>query len=255
MALLILIALLWVIVLAPGFIKRRSERQSVGSIDHFHHQLHLLERTGPKIVPAAYRLQTAEPATAMTVGASGYPAISSSPRRPNLVLLKPVTEAEVTEGDEEIVDDATGGHYLRVGPPELAMDAQSGEGASRIRLADPERYRRQQARRRRRDIVALMLGTTVVTGLLGIAPSLHVLWAITVLGALALGAYIGLAVYALRTGLPTPGARRGRGGEHAPRHAEHGWPAGYDEGYASYDEDGYGDAYEYEEPVRRVASR
>lgn len=255
MALLILIALLWAIVLAPGFFKRRSERQSVGSIDHFHHQLHLLERTGPKLVAPAYRLQSAEPATAMPVGASGYPAITSSPRRANLVLLKPVAEGDAAGVADEVVDHATGDHYHRVGPPALhdaRHDGTAGEGAPRtIKLADPDRYRRQQARRRRRDIVALMLGTTVLTGLLGLVPSLHLLWAVTVLGVLALGGYVGLAVYALRSGLPSPGARRD------VRDPGHGWPAADDgDDYYGLGEDGYGDdGTEYEEPVRRVASR
>ena len=60
--LLVLVVLLWVAVLAPSAWRRFVERQGVGSIDHFHHQLQLLEHAGPKTVAPAYRLHTACPA-------------------------------------------------------------------------------------------------------------------------------------------------------------------------------------------------
>ena len=61
MILLVLVVLLWVAVLAPSAWRRFGERQGVGSIDHFHHQLQLLEHAGPKTVAPAYRLHTAVP--------------------------------------------------------------------------------------------------------------------------------------------------------------------------------------------------
>ena len=61
MILLVLVVLLWVAVLAPSAWRRFGERQGVGSIDHFHHQLQLLEHAGPKTVAPAYRLHTALP--------------------------------------------------------------------------------------------------------------------------------------------------------------------------------------------------
>ena len=62
MILLVFVVLLWVAVLAPSAWRRFGERQGVGSIDHFHHQLQLLEHAGPKTVAPAYRLHTALPA-------------------------------------------------------------------------------------------------------------------------------------------------------------------------------------------------
>ena len=59
--LLVFVVLLWVAVLAPSAWRRFGERQGVGSIDHFHHQLQLLEHAGPKTVAPAYRLHTALP--------------------------------------------------------------------------------------------------------------------------------------------------------------------------------------------------
>ena len=61
MILLVFVVLLWVAVLAPSAWRRFGERQGVGSIDHFHHQLQLLEHAGPKTVAPAYRLHTAVP--------------------------------------------------------------------------------------------------------------------------------------------------------------------------------------------------
>ena len=66
MILLGLVAVLWVAVLAPSVWRRFGERQGVGSIDSFHHQLQLLEHAGPKTVAPAYRLHTALPGGPLT---------------------------------------------------------------------------------------------------------------------------------------------------------------------------------------------
>lgn len=240
MALLILIAAMWIVVLAPGLLRRRSERKSVGSIDHFHHQLHLLERSGPKLVAPAYRLQSVESATGMAVGSSGFPAVTSMPGRPNLVLLKPVDHDDVDPA--EVVDDGAGGHYQRIGPPEMP----STPAPSVIRLADPDRYRRQQQAKRRRDVLGLTLGTTVVTGLLGIVPSLHILWVATVLGGMALATYVGLMVYAQRLLGSRPQVARPT---HATSPAQAGYPGGWDTDATSYQD------FEYHEPMRAAGGR
>jgi hypothetical protein len=177
------------------------------------------------------------------------------PKRPNLVLLKPVAEGEIADVDEDVVD-ATGDHYRRVGAddgPGLVWGEQteSAYAPRTIKMADPERYRRQQVRRRRRDILALLLGTTVFTGLLGIVPSLHILWALTVVGAIALVGYVGLAVYALQTPGAESGVARGRGLHRAG--VQHRVDPYFDDGAVIVDDDAY--EYGYEEPERRVASR
>ena len=61
MILLVLVVILWLLVLAPSLYRRFSERDSVGSIDHFHHELNLLVHAGPKLVSPAYRLHSAVP--------------------------------------------------------------------------------------------------------------------------------------------------------------------------------------------------
>ncbi len=257
MALLILIAALWVVVLAPGLVRRHTERRSVGSIDHFHHQLHLLERTGPKLVTPAYRLQSTESTTGVAVGASGYPAVTSMPGRPNLVLLKPVGQDEAQP--DEMVDDAAGGHYRRIGPPELPPPPVVPE---MMRLADPARQRRQLACKRRRDTLGLLVGTTMLTGLLSLVPSLHILWIAAVAGSVVLVAYLGLMVYArsvqgARVGAPR-GLTRLPGHIAAASPARAGYPGAWDADDADADADALGSGpYDpvYDEGARAAAGR
>ena len=94
--LLVLVVLLWLAVLAPSAWRRYGERQGVGSIDHFHHQLQLLEHAGPKTVSPAYRLHTAQPGG----GPDDAPAPSTDSSRPKLVLLRPTDDESVAESVE-----------------------------------------------------------------------------------------------------------------------------------------------------------
>ena len=233
MALLILVAALWGIVLLPTLLKRRTQRRQVGSIDHFHHQLHLLEQAGPKIVAPAYRLETAQSQGGMAVGASGYPAISSSSARPNLVLLRPVAPGQA--GEDEVIDDATGDHYQRVGTPSRAgLAASATEPASRAEdrrrelptHGDAEAARRREARLRRRNFLALLVGTMVFTGLLGLVPSLHGLWVVTVMSVVGLAGYVTLAAMAMRNDLAVPSVGALRGVGRSRRVAAHAAPFG-----------------------------
>lgn len=193
MILLILVAL-WIVVLAPAFVKKWLDRRSSVSIDAFHQQLHLLERAGPKVVPPAYRLETAQSATGTMVGATGYPAVSSRPTRPNLVLLQPVREGtgdgSADAPGSEIVDGPSGAHFRRVVPASLQEEAP----ARRPAAARVEDFRRHAVQRRRRDLVVGLAATLVLSGLLGLAVSLF--WVVTVLAAVALAGYVGLAAYA-----------------------------------------------------------
>lgn len=185
MIVLILVAL-WAVVLAPALLKKWLDRRSTVSIETFHQQLHLLEQAGPKLVDPAYRLETAQSSAGIAVGQSGYPAVSSRPSRPNLVLLKPVSGGGA--GDD-VVDSSSGEHFRRVGSPVTDDEPSRQLAAARI-----EDLRRHQVQRRRRDLLLGLASTLVITGLLGLA--VPTFWVLTGLAALALGGYVGLAAYA-----------------------------------------------------------
>jgi hypothetical protein len=181
--LLVLVVILWLLVLAPSLYRRFSERDSVGSIDHFHHQLNLLEHAGPKLVSPAYRLHSAVPGGSVDRAGEADPPMY----RGKLVLLRPVDDEEHAD-----IDDVGGAHYERVGvldPPE----PPTVPGQSRGEL---QAYRRQQARRRRSSILLVLAGLTITTGILGMLPALHLAWVLTALSAIALVAMVGLIAYA-----------------------------------------------------------
>ena len=180
--LLVLVVLLWVMVLAPSVWRRFGERQGVGSIDSFHHQLQLLEHAGPKTVSPAYRLHTAMPGGDTTETPS--PGLDAS--RPKLVLLRPTADAAAAD-----VDDNEGGHYERVGvldPPEPACVPESG--------ADLSAFRREQARQRCTVLLRCLGGVAISTGLIGLFPRLHLAWVLTGLAGVAALGLVGLMAYA-----------------------------------------------------------
>lgn len=181
MILLVLVVVLWMLVLAPTLYRRIAERDSVGSIDHFHRQLNTLEHAGPKLVSPAYRLHTAVP------GGSVESAAEPEMYRAKLVLLRPVDDEERAD-----IDDDDGVHYERVGvldPPEPPVMYE----ASRAEL---QAHRRQLARRRRSSILLVLTGLTFTTAILGTLPALRLAWVFTALSGLALLAVVGLIAYA-----------------------------------------------------------
>ena len=183
MILLIVVVLLWIAVLAPSAWRRFGERQSVGSIDHFHQQLQLLEHAGPKTVAPAYRLHTASPGG---TGSSTVPAVDSS--RPKLVLLRPTDDAASAD-----VDDGQGGHYERVGvldPPEPVCVPDDGTDLSL------STYRRGPARHRCTLLMRCLCGVAVTTAVIGVVPGLHLAWVVTGLCGLAALGLVALMAYA-----------------------------------------------------------
>jgi hypothetical protein len=181
--LLVLVVLLWVAVLAPSAWRRFSERQGVGSIDHFHHQLQLLEHAGPKTVAPAYRLHTAMPG-AMSSETSAAVRVDSS--RPKLVLLRPTDDAAAAD-----VDGDDGSHYERVGVldrPEPVCLPEVG--------VDLPGFRREQARRRCTTLLRCLGGVAISTALIGVFPGMHLAWVFTGLSGLAALSLVGLMAYA-----------------------------------------------------------
>jgi hypothetical protein len=182
--LLVLVVVLWIAVLAPSAWRHRSERRGVGSIDHFHHQLELLEHAGPKLMAPAYRLHTAFPGGG-SAETSGAPAEDLS--RPKLVLLRPTDDEDSAD-----IDGDDGCHYERIGvlgspePPECATETRAELAA----------YQRQQARQRCTMLLRGATATVVLTALIGAFPGLHLAWVVTgISGVSALG-LLGLIGYA-----------------------------------------------------------
>jgi hypothetical protein len=214
--LLVLVALLWMAVLAPSAWRRFSERQGVGSIDHFHHQLQLLEHAGPKTVAPAYRLHTASPGGGP---APAVPAVADA-SRPKLVLLRPTEDEKAAD-----VDDSEGVHYERVGVLDRPEPACLPEVGSNLPT-----YRREQARRRFTTLLRCLCAVAISTGLIGVFPGLHVAWVFTGLSGLAALGLVGLMAYA-REIEAQRGAHHPRSAD-APRAVEPasaGYPGAWDD--------------------------
>jgi hypothetical protein len=176
-----LVVVLWVLVLAPSVWRRYSERQGVGSIESFHHQLQLLEHAAPKTVAPAYRLHTAVPGRS-DVETSPLPQDTS---RPKLVLLRPTDNAAAAD-----VDDDEGLHYERIGVLDRPEPACVPETSVDLRA-----LRREQAQRRCSMLLRCLGGVAVTTGIIGLWPGMHLAWiftgltGLTALGLVALMAY------------------------------------------------------------------
>ena len=94
--LLVLVVFLWVAVLAPSAWRRFGERQGVGSIDHFHHQLSSWSTPGPR---RSLRPTGCTPrCPAEVVRNPCAPTVDSS--RPKLVLLRPTDDADAADVDD-----------------------------------------------------------------------------------------------------------------------------------------------------------
>jgi hypothetical protein len=174
--LLVLVAVLWIVVLAPGALRRFGERQG-GSIDHFHHELRLLEHAGPKMVTPAYRLR----------GSRHVHASDASLSRPRLVLVQPVDDGQSAD-----IDDGDGTHYTRVGviespePPISPAQTKAGLAA----------YRRQQARQRCTFVLRLLTAAAISSGIAGVVPSFRLAWVFTAITGVAAMALVGLIAHA-----------------------------------------------------------
>jgi hypothetical protein len=223
--LLVLVALLWIAVLAPGIITKISERRSSGSIDSFHDRLHLLERTGPKLIVPANRLERAEPRRLPAAVGYAQPPPLRPAVRPALVLLE-TAEPESDGSAVDVVPLEQSGSPLRVVARHASSPGGEFDGAeipavrmldgpslgaiarpdtidvpdvalwrSPVRQGRPER--RARAARRRRDILGVLVTVMVLSGLLGIVPSLRrALIASAVAGFLII-VFVALALYAV----------------------------------------------------------
>jgi len=222
MVLVIIILVAWAVILGPGFLKRRARSGGDQSISHFHRQLRILEHSAPEpIVAPAYRLRAVDGSAAPT--GITYPDSRTPPKltvvgakelpRPALAFLgDPVPDADAVASPGPVVTGIHGTGGLGAdgdrGPddpvaawvrPRPARD----EWAPDVPAALDGPFRgdgsaRQQARRRRRDTLAV-LGVAFVAALLAaVATGATAVWALCALAAVALGAYVSLLVHLRR---------------------------------------------------------
>ncbi len=155
---LLILVVVWAAVLAPSLLRRRSDRRSGDSIGEFHQHLRVLRRTGPALVPPAFRLSTSLP-EASTLGRARDPVTG----RGGLILIRPDAPA-----------------------PRV-----TGAPTSTRR---PDRFFRPEACKRRRDVLAWMACAIFGTGALGAIPALRPLLAVTALVLVVSALYVVMVV-------------------------------------------------------------
>lgn len=151
---LLILVVVWAAVLVPSLLRRRFDRRSGDSIGEFHQHLRVLRRTGPVLVPPAFRLNTSLP-DASTDRHTG----DLAPGRRGLILIRP---------------DWT--------PPRAV-----GTPTSTKR---PDRFFRPEACKRRRDVLAWMACVIFGTGTLGAIPALRPVLVLTLLALVVSALYV-----------------------------------------------------------------
>jgi hypothetical protein len=190
MALVVIIVVAWVLILIPGFLRRRSAGNATDSISHFHQQLRILEHSAPKpLVTPAYRLRvegddssvadagcTTAPPTLTVVGARDLP-------RPALAFLADPLDIpawpDLDGADERGIE----------GRPGSSLD-DVGQRADMVT--------RRLTRQRRRDTLGVLILVVLASFLVGFVPGASVAWAATGVFGIALVAYVAQLVHLRR---------------------------------------------------------
>jgi hypothetical protein len=204
MVLVIIIAVAWIVILGPNLLKRHGRAgDGISSISHFHHQLRVLEHSGPQpIVAPAYRLRG--------LGGSGAPT--------NEELTRGVAAAPVLTvvGADRLPRPALA--FLGADPVEPLPDQQAlhrrspdvhptggvraegpGTGSIAVPSGAGDLHSRRLARRRRRDTLGVLAAVFVFTGMIGFVPGASAAWVITAISGTALVGYVALLVHLRRT--------------------------------------------------------
>jgi hypothetical protein len=220
----VIILALWVALLTPGVVKWLRTHKPTTSIASFHRQLRFLERTGPKIVEPAYRLEGEDERV------TEWEEPAPPARVPRLVLLpsgatqkEPATMRHASRYQDHY-DDRDEDPYGAVDDEQAAWDDPWADPSPRhatrsYRTVRSPRYDEYDehdafddggplpvlspanARSRRKRII---VGLSVAIGasfILGLVPALGVLWAVSLVGVIALIGYLGLMFYASNAGL------------------------------------------------------
>jgi len=162
------LVLLWAAVLTPTVLAKFRERRSVEGIGAFHRSLHLLDPHGD---PAA----------------ETPPALP--PRRPQLVLLKPVPS--VDDADDAFVDERSGACFARV-PVRHAEPAWSQLDQPHAVVAA------HLAAQRRKTVLLSLVSATVVFLVAGLMTSITAVLALGIVAGMLTLAYLAAAFATVR---------------------------------------------------------
>lgn len=174
--LVLVIAVVWIAILAPNVMKRRAQLgDGVSSISRFHRQLRVLEHSAPEpIVAPAYRLRAVN-----DDGTLGTGPIGAEEETPVLTVV----------GADQLPKPALAF---------LGRNSEEPVPASTVRrpvaTTLPQAPTRQHVRRRRRDTLAILTLVFLTTFLLGILLGATTAWAVCGLVGAALAAYVALLV-------------------------------------------------------------
>jgi hypothetical protein len=150
---LLILGAVWAAVLGPSLLRRRYERRSGDSIGEFHRHLRVLRRTGPAVVPPAFRLTTSLPDES-----SRHLGRTSTAAARGLILIRP--------------------------------DAVVPEVPSESLTQRPDPFFRPEVCKRRRDVLACMACVIFGTGLLGAIPALRPILAVTAFALVVSALYV-----------------------------------------------------------------
>jgi hypothetical protein len=179
--------------------RRARSGDGVNSISHFHRQLRVLEHSAPQpIVAPAYRLR----AVAGSAGAGARSAADGPEVAPVLTVVgandlpKPAL-AFLGEDPEPAALPTAGRPGSPASPRSGAAPSRPGPWAGGSRRPEASLSRRR-ACRRRRDTLAVLSLTVVLSALIGLVPGAHLVWAVAAVAGVALVGYVALLVHLRR---------------------------------------------------------
>ncbi len=181
---LVLLAALWVVVLAPSVLRERARRRSTNSVIKFRRQLRVIQRAAPPAIPAANRRV---PAATFPLPSSTSALVSEAAEEG--VILPLVQAAELGKGRPGHGEERPDGDEPAPGP----AVGQRRRPASGSRREAPVRLFGAAARpitQRRRQVALGLVMSVAVTLLLGLVPGLRPLWWASLVCLVGLGAYL-----------------------------------------------------------------
>jgi hypothetical protein len=193
--LLVVIAVAWIAILTPGWLRRRqSGPDGISSISHFHQQLRVLESSSPApIVAPAYRLHS--------IGDRRVAPVEEEGREPDARPVLTVVGAKDLPrpalaflGQDGSETRGPAPSTARAATPERVLGGEPGRSSRTAPPPVSDPLARQQALRRRRDILGGLVLVFVLTMLAGFIPGASMLWVLTALSGVALAAYVALLV-------------------------------------------------------------